>query len=219
MKFWISIGGVLCFFIIGLVISQSSTQFQETSVAIEPHSVRDPAAIRKVYDFSSLEGSALSQASKQRIIAGFQVSKMGDNLGIGLGHFVVRGEDGEKQFACQKYHRVQLSFEGEGIAVAGLKPEMRIEGPCVEGEDINQISPLLVPVARILSQPVADGEFDFNDLHSRVRFSNVSDQWPLSWSLTAVKLINDDNEEVLIEKDEIRAMMNRPMLLELSQFQ
>ncbi len=201
-------------FVGGIMISVFSKQYSRDQVASAPRIARDPAAIRKVYDFSNLDGSALSLASKQRIISGFEAIRKGESIGISLGHFVVKGSDGQKQFACRKYNRITLSFEGEGMAVGGEKPSMQIEGACHEAEDINQISPLVVPVARILDAPVGDGEFDFReDQPVRVRFSNVADQWPTTWALVSVKLSNDASEEVAIEKAEIRTLTERPVVL------
>lgn len=215
MKVWLAIAGFIAFFAVGVFLTHSSRHYTKGALASAPRVARDPAAIRKVYDFSNLDGNALSHASKQRIISGFEAVRKGDSVGISLGHFVVKGRNGQKQFACRKYNRVVLSFEGEGMAVGGEKPSMQIEGACQEAEDINQISPLVVPVARILDQPVGDAEFDFHEGEPvRVRFSNVADQWPTTWALVSVKLINDASEEVAIQRQEIRSLSGRPVVLE-----
>lgn len=220
MRAGLTILGLVVSFAFGFLISRSSKQYSAEKVAVANHAARDPAAIRKVYDFSNLDGNALTLASKQRIISGFETFRKGDTLAIALGHFVVRGNDGQKQFACRKYSHVVLSFEGEGMAVGGEKPSMQVEGPCQEAEDINQISPLMIPVARILNQPVNDGEFEFREEQIvRVRFSNVADQWPTTWALTSVKLSNDVSEEVSIGREEIRSLTERPVVLQFQQFQ
>jgi hypothetical protein len=176
---------------------------------------RDPAAIRKSYDFSELDGLALSQATKQRLIAGARVLKEEAQIGIELGHFVVKGEGGEKTFACNKYSTVILQFEGDGMAVAGDKPSMEVEGACEISADINRISPLWIPVAKILGEPVAEGEFDFRDPNPiKVRFANVSDQWPNAWVLKSVQLKSDSGEGVSLEGSELRKMIEKPMILE-----
>jgi hypothetical protein len=173
---WVGVFSLFVFFVSGFCISWFSKPFSEERNAMVGRASRDPA-IRKVYDFSGLDGSALSQASKQRILSGFETFKQGSDVGIALGHFVLRGPNGQKQFACQRYSKVILSFEGEGMAVGGEKPTMQIEGPCNKDEDINRIAALMVPVSKIMSQPVADGEFDFHENQNlRVRFARVSDQ-------------------------------------------
>lgn len=207
-----------CFFAMGFTIVLTSDKFRPMPLAENnKRAARDPAAIRKTYDFSDLDGSALSAASKQRIIAGYSIKHEADSVGISLGNFVVRGADGQKEFACRRYQKIILSFAGEGMAVAGEKPIMEVEGHCFVSEDINMISALWVPVNRILGEAVADGEFDFWEQNAvRIRFANVSDQWPLQWALTKVKLSNDNNEEVTIEESDLQAMLDRPLVLEFN---
>lgn len=186
------------------------------TIALSPRSARDPAAIRKVYDFSELDGSALTQASKQRLIAGFEVTREADEIGVRLGHFVVAGLDGSKVFACERYDRVVLTFEGEGVAVSGDKPSMEVEGNCEPDQDINRISPLWIPVARITASPVLDGDYQLENSRGpiRVKFDNVSDQWPPQWVLTKLTLRNASHEEVTVESQELRNMIERPIVLE-----
>jgi hypothetical protein len=211
------IGSLSCFFLIGfsIVVSSDKSKPLQTADNGSRKTARDPAAIRKTYDFSELDGSALSAASKKRIIAGYSVKHEADSVGISLGNFVVRGQNGEKEFACRRYQKITMAFSGEGVAVAGEKPVMEVEGHCSVSEDINMIAALWVPTARILGEPVADGEFDFWEQNSvRIRFANVTDQWPTQWALVKVKLSNDNNEEVTIDLSDLQQMLDRPLVLE-----
>lgn len=211
------VSSLFCFFVIGFsIVWIGSDKFHPMPLANnDKKATRDPAAIRKNYDFSELDGSALSAASKQRIIAGYNVRHEADSLGISLGNFVVRGANGEKEFACRRYQKITMAFSGEGVANAGEKPVMEVEGHCSVSEDINMIAALWVPVGRILGEPVGDGEFDFWEQNSvRIRFVNVVDQWPQQWALVKVKLSNDNNEEVVIEESDLHEMLDRPLVLE-----
>lgn len=172
---------------------------------------RDPAAIRKVYDFSGLDGSELSEASKKRLISGFEVTREGENIGLRLGHFVISSASGQKVFACDHYDRVILSFEGEGVAVNGDKPAMEIEGPCSTDQDVNRISPLWIPVARLSGETLDNSEPDRSDV--KLRFSRVSEEWPAHWVLVKVKLRNQQDEEVTIEQTELRELLDRPVVI------
>ena len=211
--------GVFFFFlfVIGIFITKSSPQFPRSVEQSSKSASRDPAAIRRVYDFSQLDGSALDQASKQRLVTGAKVYKSPEEIGIELGHFVVKGADGQKTFACQKYSQIILEFEGDGTASNGEKPTMEVEGTCeISSADVNSISPLWIPVAKILGEPVADGEFDFRDGHPvKVRFANVFQDWPSEWRLKGVKLINQDDpdKEVSIVDKEIRQFMDHPFVV------
>ncbi len=184
---------------------------------IQAKASRDPAAIKKVYDFSQLNGSALNFAAKQRLIDGAKIIRESKDLGLELGHFVVKGQDGLKAFACQKYSKVVLHFEGDGTAVGGELPQMEVEGACEISRDINSIAAVWIPVSRILGEPVADGEFDFREGRpSKVKFANVSDQWPTVWQLKSVKLIDPSgaNGEVFVDNQEMKSILRKPFLLE-----
>ena len=186
-------------------------------IAFNPSNVsRDPAAIRKNYDFSGLAGDALSQASKQRLISGAAIHKSNGDLGVGLGDFVISSADGQKAFACQKYGTVELVFEGDGSAVNGEKPEMAVEGACEVSADINSIAPLWIPISKIMGEPVADGEFDFREGHPvRIRFANVSGAWPTAWRLKGMRMIDPKHpgEEVKVSDDDLANLMDRPLIL------
>ncbi len=208
---------LVCIFFVGCLIPKYSPQFSRTVGQITKSASRDPAAIRRVYDFSQLDGSALDQASKQRLISGAKIRKDAEEIGIELGHFVLKGMNGQKTFACQKYSHIVLQFEGDGSASNGEKPTMEVEGSCeISTADVNSISPLWIPVAKILGEPVADGEFDFRDGHPiKVRFANVFQEWPAEWRLRGIKLINqeDPSKEVSIVDKEIRQFMDHPFIV------
>ncbi len=205
------------FFAVGFMVTKNSPQFPQSAEQASKTSSRDPAAIRKVYDFSQLDGNALDQASKQRLVSGAKMYKEAEEIGIELGHFVLKGADGQKAFACQKYSHIVLQFEGDGSASNGEKPSMEVEGSCeISSADVNSISPLWIPVAKILGEPVADGEFDFRDGHPvKVRFANVNQEWPTAWRLRGVKLINqsDPEKEVSIVDKEIQQFSDRPFVV------
>ena len=178
--------------------------------------LRDPAAIRKSYDFSGLEGDALSQASKQRLASGALIRKSDTEIGVSLGDFVLSSAGGRKAFACEKYGTVELTFEGDGSAINGQKPQMQVEGNCEVSADINSISPLWIPVAKILGEPVADGEFDFRESHPvRVRFANVSGVWPKDWRLKGVRMIDSAHpgEEVRVSDEDLADLLDHPLIL------
>src|SRR5690349_17345966 len=90
---------------------------------------RGPAAIRKTYDVSGLEGIALSKKIHDRLVGDARVMKRESEVGIELGQFVVEGASGRKQITCSVYDRVQMVFIGENEANNGHSPEMLVEGP------------------------------------------------------------------------------------------
>jgi len=217
MKTFFTVLGIALFFLCGILVSWQSRQFPDAnSVTIVSRPSRDPAAIKKVYDFSHLEGSALNYAAKQRLLDGVKLVQDKKDIGVELGHFVIRGEGDQKAFACQRYSRIVLAFEGDGVAVGGELPKMEVEGACEISADINSIAAVWIPVSRIIGEPVADGEFDFRDGHpAKLKFQNVSDQWPKTWMLRSVKLVDPSgaNGEVAIPTSELNSIMKKPFVL------
>lgn len=175
---------------------------------------RQPAAIQKVFDFSHLEGSALQLASQKRVLSAAKIISLSEGIGIELGHFITRGPDGKKQFACHVYNRIQLVFFAEGIADAGNKPRMEIEGECKMDTNINRISAIPIPVAKILEEK--PGNFELNFLEGNpvtIHFEHVTDQWPREWSLYSVRLYDQDkrSSEVFVDHQQVQETTSGPI--------
>jgi len=227
-----TIPATFVFFGLGIYFSVLSPHFSDegnlktllTSTRTNSSSVsRDPAAIRRTYDFSGLDGSALAKAQKMRLLSGAKVVREKTGVGVELGHFVIKGEDGQKTFACQKYGKIAMTFVGDGSAVNGELPKMEVEGLCEMSADINSISPLWIPVAKILGEPVADGEFSFKEGKPiSLRFANVLEKWPTTWQLQSVRLFTSESQiekgaekqEVIIPPQELRQYVPGPLLIE-----
>ena len=210
-----------CGFALGFWSIVSSVQFpnkyEQSSIAPQ-QAPRDPAAIRRMYDFSNLQGSALQTALQHRLMDGARVVAENGNVGIEFGHFVLAAKNaGDKVFACQRYSKIVLEFEAEGVVFAGEKPTMEVSGACQMAENINTISPLWIPVARVLGEPVGDGEFDYKDQGGlQLKFTNVVQSWPKQWALVKMKMISDDNEVVEIDHHALRdrLRLNRPLVIQ-----
>lgn len=197
----------LLFFVAGYsVIQRSAPQFQIN---------RDPAAIRQTYDFSYLTGNALEGAVKERLISGIEIFKEEGAYGVGLGHFVMMSEGGEKTLGCREYNKIILSFEAEGQAVSGVKPQMEVEGSCEYSTDLAKINPLWIPVAKVLGERPADGEFQFHEGRAvTLRFNNVSDEWPRKWVLIGMKILGG-KKEVSVDKADVAKVLGHPFMINL----
>lgn len=177
---------------------------------------RDPAAIRQVYDFSHLRGSALEVAMKERMVAGLEVFKSDGRVGLALGHFAFVNASGEKTLGCREYGKVTMVFEAEGIVVNGERPSMEVEGACEFSDDLAKVNPLYIPVARILGEKPADGEFQFRDgKEVTVRFGNLSDEWPRKWVLTGLRLGGPKSTEFAVGRNELTKILGHPFLINL----
>ncbi|UYL10703.1 hypothetical protein B9G69_008955 [Bdellovibrio sp. SKB1291214] len=175
---------------------------------------RDPAAVRSNFDFSNLSGERLQEAVKQRLVTGFEVKKTPDASGFTLGHFVFVDQYGQKKLACQEFSKISLVFEAEGVSVSGEKPSMELEGTCEYSKDMAKINPLWLPVAKILGEKPADGEFQFNEGSGVVvRFANLPDHWPTTWLLKTVKMKTLNNPDLVIQSNEVAKYLGHPVVL------
>ncbi|WP_413289313.1 hypothetical protein [Bdellovibrio sp. HCB337] len=176
---------------------------------------RDPAAIRQVYDFSSLTGTELTEAMKKRILAGATVVREHHSLGVELGHFAMAKITGEKTLACQEFATVVLRFEAEGIATSGERPVMEVEGACEFSSDMTKINPIFIPVDKIMAEKPSDGEIQYREGRPvTVRFKNVTEEWPTRWLLTTVRLSHQaEQKELLIDAEEVSHLLGRPMMM------
>jgi hypothetical protein len=177
---------------------------------------RNPAAIRQVYDFTHLQGSALSMAVKERLVAGIEVEKDNSGYGISLGHFAFSMESGEKVLGCRAYQKVILDFEAEGMAINGEKPTMTLEGKCEYSNDLVKINPLWIPVARIFGERPGDGEFNDYERPVQLKFNNVADHWPRQWVLTGLTM-RGDKGEIRVDRSEVGHILGRPFMINLEE--
>lgn len=197
-------------------MSKTKIFTQENEIAYS-NAIRDPAAIRKDYDFSSLADSELNTAQKHRLVNGVYIAKESDYTSISLGHFVLRSSESTKEFACEKYDTVQLVFEGQGITVNGDASLMEIEGKCeVSMTDLSQTVGLKIPLKKITAQKPVSGDVIFGENETtRYRFANVSDTWPESWYLKEIKLKNSKTGlELPVSESELREIKKRPIIVD-----
>lgn len=176
---------------------------------------RDPAAVRQIYDFSSLTGTDLTEAMKKRILSGASVIREQESLGIELGHFAMAKITGEKTLACQEFEKVILRFEADGVAINGERPVMEVEGPCEFSSDMRKINAIFIPVDRILAEKPADGEIQYRSGRPvTLRFHGMSEEWPTRWLLTSVRLSHTaDQKEFLIDAEEVSQILGHPMMV------
>lgn len=181
-----------------------------------PYTVaRDPAAIGKVFDYSHLTGDKLQSAIKHRLLAGFNVQKNTEGIGIALGHFAFVNKLGERKFACQEYSKVAMTFQGDGNLVSGEPSSLVVEGTCKASDDLFSIDHLNLPLARILGQTPADGVFTYNEGRDiELRFTNIGDEWPRRWILQSIKLFNPhEADEINVSRDEMMDIAGKPIVV------
>lgn len=178
---------------------------------------RDPAAVRQVYDFSHLRGDALEVAIKQRVVAGLEVRKEDGAVSVGVGHFAFVNGGGERTLGCREYGKITMTFEADGVVVNGERPTMQVEGACEFSDDLAHVNPLKIPVARIMGERPADGEFTFMEGKPvAVKFSNLSDEWPRKWVLSGVRF-GGARGEIAVDRNELGKLMGHSLLINFEQ--
>jgi hypothetical protein len=178
---------------------------------------RMPASVPRNLDFSFLQGTALREAAQKRLIAELKVWPEANRVGIQLGHFITKGSNGWPVLACEFYDRVELKFEGEGSADDGEKPQMQVQAPCHESQDLGKMQILWIPTSRFTQAKPTDGEIEFPDLSqdTKYRFSAMGRDWPTAWNLSSIKLYNDTTSApaITVTRDELREVYTEPIMI------
>jgi hypothetical protein len=217
MKFWGACAFLFVAVTSGVWVGSSSWggRIELSKMAQDAGSSRNPATIRSDLDFSSLVGAELLLATQRRLVSEAKILRQNLDVGIELGAFVTRGEDGERLHVCQHYDRISMIFEAEGIAVSGRKAGMEIDGPCTPSQDISRIEPIWIPVSRLLEQPPTDMDISFdNDVD--FRFERMVSEWPPMWRLVGVKLYssNDLTRGLSLSGEELRQHLTEALILD-----
>ena len=150
---------------------------------------RDPAAINgKYFQLSNLSSSQIKQqlvhkVKIQTLAAGEKTLQL----------------DGFSSAVCKSYSHIELTFEAEGVAVAGLPPSMTIKAPCLPGQDPANIAAVIIPFGKILSEKPRNAEFHFDGFLAKFDFKNSSDEWPKTWVLKTVHFKSAINGSKLVQ--------------------
>ncbi len=178
--------------------------------------VRNPAAVHRDLDFTKLDGSELITGTHNRLVTTARVLMQPGQMGIELGHFVTRDDQGNRQLACEFYDRVRFVFEAEGIASSGERPVMEIEGPCKTADDITRIEAVWVPVAKILSEKATDMDLTFPENDGvTFKFQNLNGDWPNRWHLQSLRVFNDGaaNRSISMSAEDLHRIGGKPLVL------
>lgn len=178
---------------------------------------RTPAAVHKGIDISSLKGSDLRIASRDRLLSDARIFKKNGATAIELGHFITKTMEGSKQFACRTYQRIRLVYQAEGLAESGETPKMVVEGPCQMSADINRIAPLWVPEQKIRANKPHDFQIDYEeqDVQMSFRFESMGSEWPAMWSLRSAMLFDPDQPTAKLEFTPQEMVERKPTQLNL----
>jgi hypothetical protein len=74
----------------------------------------------------------------------------------------------------------------------------------------------MIPVNKILSEDVGEGEFNFREGRPiMVRFANVSDSWPKAWVLNSIQMfeVNQPAQGIELKGSELKERLAEPKVL------
>lgn len=168
---------------------------------------RDPAAIDgKVFQISSLSNAQIKRHLEQKIkIFPTSLGKKSIQL------------TGFSSGLCKTYSKIELEFQAEGIAVAGVSPTMKISAPCQAGQDPAEISLLEIPVEQLLKEKPKNADYSFAGFNTKIEFANSADEWPRQWVLIKVQFYSSEGKNKLIQFGRSIASTSendRPVVLE-----
>ena len=150
---------------------------------------RNPAAIHSDYDFFELVGNELTYKTKLRLYDDIEVSLKDGQYGVSLGNFVVKGEGGQREFACGFYDEVEIVFRAEGMAESGHIPELTVTGLCQVSDRIDRLAPVWIPIEKIANEKPGDMDIQYPD-SPNLSFRNIGSQWAQEWYIYSVRLFN-----------------------------
>jgi hypothetical protein len=172
-------------------------------------------------EMSVMRGTELLSAAKQRVLEDARVFEMGDDLGIELGHFFARNDEGDAKLACQYYDRVELVFVESGVTNSGVTPKMVVDGECsFDTQQVSRIKPLAIPVKRLMeSETPTNMSYDYlakTPVKLTFKDFGLSQTWPTEWDLVSVRFYVEQmgGRELLITSEDINSIRTSPFTME-----
>ena len=109
---------------------------------------------------------------------------------------LVSSVDQKRRLSCTEFNRVDLRFVAEGMASAGLIPELVVSAPCVSSEDMSWTQPIEIPFGAVHERPAEDGALVLAQYPDHQFIAkNVLGVWPTTWSLRHITLRSDSNSD------------------------
>ncbi len=160
---------------------------------------RSPAATKDIHDFYPLDGRVLRQSLDQQMFENVSFVNRESEVGVRLGHFLVRDGGGKRQFACQVqsrpglYDRVELSFMGVGVSDNGKIPKMTVDSLCAAEDELSFINPVWLALSEIYQSEPKSQILKIPELGgTAIAFDDLASAWPEKWTLVRVKLYRSD---------------------------
>ncbi|WP_413559491.1 hypothetical protein [Bdellovibrio sp. HCB209] len=99
-------------------------------------------------DLSGSNPNEFQKAFKYQLLKSAQVTDFSDGMRLHMGHFYMRGDNGQKISVCDRYPFIELAFTAEGVAVSGDTPHTLVQGKCVLASDGLHLEGIVVELPR-----------------------------------------------------------------------
>lgn len=160
---------------------------------------REPTAVPRQFDLTFVQQGKFGLHARQALLENLKLEQSADKgWKIEVPNFVTKDKFGYRELICEKYNRVSLEFQAEGVAVSGKHPMMTVEGPCNYSSE---------PMAKYLQAFEIPGSLferetaeDFNvlvgnDIQFWVRMTDVPNFWPEEWVLSSVRFFQTEKSD------------------------
>lgn len=162
---------------------------------------RSPASIKDLNEYMPIDGRMLYQPVDKQMFDNVSfINRDNNELGIRLGHFLIRDANGHRQFACRAqskpgvFDRVELSFQGEGVSDNGDIPKMVIDSNCATEDELSSLSPIWLPMSDIYHSQPSSQDLKFPEIGgTAIHLENLAARWPDKWTLVRVRLYHSDS--------------------------
>lgn len=160
---------------------------------------RQPTAVPRMFDLTSVQQGRMSSQAKQILLENLKIQQKEDkSWKIEVPNFVTKDKFGYRELICEKYNRLTLVFQAEGVATHGERPSMTIEGNCSYSTEpmAKYLAPFEIP-GSLFDRETPE---DFNVLVGSnyqfwVRLTAMPNFWPEEWVLSSVRFYQSEKRE------------------------
>jgi hypothetical protein len=181
---------------------------------------RAPAAVRSITEYQAIDHKALFRTVQSQLMAFADVQKHDGVLAVQLGHPILTGKNGGREFGCEVqdhtgvYNRVQLVFMGTGVSESGEAPTMTVDARCRSERDLNRLEPIFIPMNLVLQNAPKNQKLNYGGTDGvQISFDAMPGSWPENWVLWTVRFYRADAPEESMTVDAQQLKQGRAQLL------
>ena len=186
------------YFMIADVIS-SKTALVKVSV-----DDRFPAAFRGGVDLNKVTQQPLKVSFKDQFLEGAVIAKSSAMTELQFNQFMEKDSQGKNSLSCLVYDKVKITFEADGMAVSGQKPQFEVETPCsFNGENLAKMNAIKIPVNLLTKETAESGEFAYDSTPGTIyRLKFALGEWPKSWFMKSVSFVSESGKQEVFYTDQ-----------------